>query len=160
MEVILKKYSDLTSEEKFKILNLIISGGEVSSDTLPEQLTKAEIISFIKDGENIVATATIKKPRDSYKTKVFTKSCSGISNTIYQYELGYVMVEQDFRKYKLATRLCALLCEKYSNQNLFATTRIDNWGMLSILKKNLFKEVGNQYLNKDKTAFLKLFVNK
>jgi predicted GNAT family N-acyltransferase len=158
MEPILRKYSDLTIDELSEITKLIIKGGEVNPETLPQQLAAAEMFAFVKNNNVIVATATIKIPLDSYKTKVFTNSNSKLLNSEYLYELGYVMVDEEFRKEKLASKLCAKLFEKYSNSKLFATTRTGNYGMLSILSKNSFEKIGIEYQNRDKTAFITLLI--
>lgn len=158
MEQTIKKYSELTDSEIKQVLDLILKGGEVNPQTLPTRLSEAALIAFIKDNNEVVATATIKKPLDSYKLDVFKKSKSDLSIDDYHFELGYIMVEEKFRKDKLASRLCEELCKIYLSQNLFATTRIDNKGMQSILKKNHFTEFGKQYSNKDNTDFLKLFI--
>ena len=158
MELIIKKYPDLTKIELEQIHNLILKGGEVSSITLLQRLSESSLFAFVVDNNIVVATATIKNPLDNYKTNVFAKSKSNLSIIDYPFELGYIMVEESYRKDKLASQLCSELCKAFLKQKLFATTRIDNTPMQSILRKNYFVEIGEQYLNKNKTAFLKLFI--
>lgn len=158
MELMIKKYSELTNIEKEQIYNLILKGHEVNPKTLHSRLSEAALIAFFKDSDKVVATAGIKKPLDSYKTIVFTKSKSNLSNKDYPFELGYIMVAKLYRKKKLASQLCRELCEIFSTSTLFATTKVDNLAMQSILQKNHFIEIGEKYPNRDSTAFLKLFV--
>jgi len=158
MELLIKKYTDLTEVELKGITELILKGDEVNPITLPDRLSEAAFIAFFKDKEVIAATATIKKPLDSYKTKVFTNSKSNLSIADYLFELGYVMVEDKYREHKLASRLCRELCKVFLSHKIFATTRVDNYAMQSILNKNYFIEVGVQYPNRENTNFLKIFI--
>ena len=158
MELKIKKHSDLTDTELTQITDLILKGDEVNEHTLSNRLSKSALIAFFVDNNVIVATATIKKPLDSYKTKVFTVSSSNLSIFDYPFELGYVMVDENCREGRLASRLCRELSKIYLSERLFATTRVDNQRMQSILKKNYFTEIGVPYPNRNNTTFLKLFI--
>ncbi len=158
MELNIKKHSDLTTNELKQVHDLILKGEEVNAKTLSDRFAESACIAFFKDDNLVVATATIKKPLDSYKTKVFTKSKSDLSIEDYSFELGYVMVDEKYRKDKLASRLCRELCRIFLSKKLFATTRVDNYAMQSILRKNYFIKIGEQYPNRDNTAFLILFI--
>ncbi len=160
MEHFIKKYTELSLTEIKKIENLIIKGGEVDSKTLSSRLSNTERISFFKENEEIISTASIKKPTDNYKKNTFTKSKSNKNSEDYQFELGYVSTDVNFQGQKLASKLCDKLCELYSNYSIFSTTRIDNKSMKSILSKNNFKETGKEFPNKEKSNFLKLYLNK
>lgn len=160
MELLIKKHSDLTTTELEQIQNLIINGGEVRPDTLSERLLKSSLIAFFKDNNNVVATATIKIPLDSYKAGVFSKSKPGLVIQDYLYELGYVVVDNAYQRKKLASKLCRELCRIFLSSKLFATTRVDNPFMQAILKKNYFEEIGEKYPNKDNTNFLKLYIKR
>ena len=160
MEKFLKKYSELTLKEIEQIENLIKEGGEVDSKTLSERLSNTERISFFKENDEIVSTASIKIPTNNYKKNTFIKSQSNRSDEDFMFELGYVSTHKNFHGQKLASQLCNELCELYSSGFVFSTTRIDNEHMKSILSKNNFKETGTEFLNKDKSNFLKLYLNK
>lgn len=158
MKLEIKKYSDLSEPERVQIINLILKGDEVNSATLPNRLSESALIAYFIDSNKIMATATIKMPLDSYKTKVFYDSNSNLSISDYIYELGYVMVDENCRGGKLASRLCRELTKIFLSQNLFATTRVDNVPMQKILKNNYFSEIGIMYPNRTNTTFLKLFI--
>ena len=153
-----KKYSEIEKSELIKIEELILKGGEVNPNTLSERLSEADLISFAKLDKNIVATASIKKPLKNYKIKVFTKSNSKLSPEKYNFELGYIMVEKEYRQDKLASTLCKKLCEIYSLENIFATTRVENIGMKIILEKNSFIETGENYLSDNEKTNLNLYI--
>ena len=153
-----KKYSEIEKSELIKIEELILKGGEVNPNTLSERLSEADLISFAKLDKNIVATASIKKPLKNYKLKVFTKSNSKLSPEKYNFELGYIMVEKEYRQDKLASTLCKKLCEIYSLENIFATTRVENIGMKIILEKNSFIETGENYLSDNEKTNLNLYI--
>lgn len=160
MEHFIKKYTELSLTEIKKIENLIIKGGEVNPKTLASRLSNTERISFFKENEEIISTASIKKPTDNYKKSTFTKSKSNRNCEDYQFELGYVSTDVNFQGQKLASKLCDNLCDLYSNYSVFSTTRIDNESMKSILSKNNFKETGKEFPNTEKSNFLKLYLNK
>ena len=160
MEDFIKKYVELTSTEIKQIEDLIIKGGEVDSQTLSERLSHTERISFFKENDKIIATASIKIPTDNYKSKTFIRSKTNKNNSDFLFELGYVSTDENYQGQKLASNLCSKLCELYSNHNVFSTTRVDNESMKSILSKNNFNETGIAFHNKDKSNFLKLYLNK
>jgi predicted GNAT family N-acyltransferase len=160
MELIIKKYSELTDTEKEQVYSLILKGHEVNPQTLPARLSETALIAFFNDKNKVVATAAIKKPLESYKKSVFAKSKSNLSPDDNYFELGYVMVTKFYRGKKLASQLCEELSKKFLSDKLFATTRTDNSSMQTILQKNQFIEVGEKYLSRDSKTFLKLFVKK
>jgi len=153
-----KRYEELSPDELYQIKELIIKGGEVNVETLSSRLEEVELIGYAENDNQIVATASIKNPLNSYVVKVFLKAGNKCDPKNFKYELGYVMVNEKFRKDKLASKLCYHLCETFNLTNIFATTKIENMGMLSILEKNSFKKVGQPYLNNDKSAHLQLLI--
>lgn len=158
MELFIKKYSDLDNDEKRQITNLISRGGEVNQKTLPERLAQTAMIAFLVEDNLVIATASVKIPTKGYKLHVFSESNSNISIDEYIYELGYVMVDEQFRSLKFASKLCSELCRVFLADRLFATTRTNNISMQAILLKNNFSEIGQVYLNRDNTSLIKLFV--
>lgn len=158
MELYLKKYSELSQIEINQIKNLIIEGDEVNVNTLTERLSNAERISFYLEDEEIISTATIKIPTANYKKNTFINSKSNVAFDNFEFELGYISTNINFRGQKLASKLCKELCALYSKHNIFSTTRIDNEPMKLILLQNDFKEIGNEFINKKQTNFLKLHI--
>lgn len=158
MELYLKKYSELSQIEINQIKNLIIEGDEVNVNTLTERLSNAERISFYVENEKIISTATIKIPTANYKKNTFINSKSNVAFDNFEFELGYISTNVNFRGQKLASKLCKELCALYSKHNIFSTTRIDNEPMKLILLQNDFKEIGNEFINKKQTNFLKLHI--
>ena len=158
MELYFKKYSELSQIERNQIKNLIIEGDEVNVNTLTERLSNSEIIAFYVENEKIISTATIKIPTANYKKNTFINSKTNLDFNIFEFELGYISTNINFQGKKLASKLCKELCALYPNHNIFSTTRIDNEPMKSILSKNNFKEIGNEFLNKKQTNFLKLHI--
>ena len=160
MELHIKRPSDLKEKELEQIQSLIILGGEVSSDTLRERLLQSSLIAFFEDNNNVIATATIKKPLNNYKTKVFSKSKTNLEIHDYPFELGYVIVDSAYRGNKLASRLCGELCRILLSSKLFATTKVDNRPMQTILETNYFKKIGEQYPNRENSNYLELYIKR
>lgn len=158
MGLTFKKYSELTSDELTHVLGLILAAKEVNPKTLPQRLSEAILIGIYKVNDSIVATATIKRPLESYKLNVFTKSKTDFKKDDFEFELGYVMVDPKHRKDSLASNLCKELCNLFLSENIFATTRLDNVAMQTILKKNNFAQTGQQYKSRNNTSSLILLV--
>lgn len=158
MQLYLKKYSELSQIEIIQIKSLIIEGDEVNANTLSERLSNAERISFYVENEEVISTASIKIPTANYKKDTFINSKANEDFDNFEFELGYISTNINFRGQKLASKLCKELCALYSNHNIFSTTRIDNEPMKSILSQNNFKEIGNEFLNKKQTNYLKLHI--
>lgn len=153
-----KRYSELTDSEKSQIIELITRGAEVNPTTLPFRLEESEIVGFWIDNGIIIATATIKKPLRSYIQYVFSNAKTDLNYTDYNFELGYVYVDEKCRNQKLALRLCRHLCEIFLSEKIFATTRTDNYSMQSILTKLYFTLEGEKYANRNRTSFLQLYI--
>lgn len=158
MECYTKKYFELTSNEIKQIKKLIIKGGEVDSKTLSDRLSNTELITFFIENDKIISTASIKRPTNNYKSKIFIKSQTNENNDDFLFDLGYVSTDENYQDQKLTSNLCFELQELYVKYYIFPTTRIDNEPMKSILSKNNFKEIGNEFLNKKQTNYLKLHI--
>lgn len=153
-----KKYIELSLEEVNQIERLIISGGEIDGNNLPRRLANSKTIGYFKDKDKIIATATIKSPNPEYVKRIFEKSEVKINCDDYQLEMGYVMVDENYRGKKLASKLCDDLSNLYNKDKIFSTTKVSNEFMRKILLHNGFNEIGTKYLNNDKTDYLKLFI--
>jgi len=158
MEYFIKQYNELSLKEISQIQNLIIEGDEVNAETLPERFSNVERVSFFVENGEIISTASIKIPTENYKKNTFINSKSNVAYENFEFELGYISTNINFQGQKLASKLCKELCALYSKHKIFSTTRIDNEPMKLILLQNDFKEIGNEFLNRKKTNYLKLHI--
>jgi len=137
---------------------LIASGGEVRKETLWDHLLKVALLGYVLDDSKIIATAAIKRPMDTYADSVFTKAMSDYDYNDFNHELGYVVIDPDFRNKRIASRLCEQLCERFFHCSLYATVRTNNPHMLSILYRNGFTDSGNIFKGRVETDCLKLLI--
>ena len=154
MEIIIKKPSEVLGNEMKQILDLIGYGAQIQGDyeAIINRLKNAVFIGFIFDEGNIIATATLKNPSESYRKKVFESAKAEHFLPEYKYELGYIVTAGDREGEKLCQKLLTAFFPLISKYKMFATTRKDS--ILHILSKFGFKPTGETY-NSD----LSLLVN-
>jgi hypothetical protein len=148
----------LTQAQIAEIYNLVAQGGQVNLQTLHTRLLEAELIGFIKSEGRIVATASLKRPRDTAGDNAFVKSGSPLSYADFPLELGYAIIAPEYRGLHLAGPLCQTLCDQCPSRNLFATTRKDNLVAQKILLNHRFFLSGNPFRDRNDLYDLSLFV--
>lgn len=158
MELHFDTYREMTEKNQFEIKDLIIKGNEANMSLLENRLYSSASTAYFKDGDTIIATASIKIPEVYYVNEIFDKALADLNPSKHIFELGYVFVESPYRNQKLASILCAELMNKFKNEHLFSTTRTDNLGMQSILHTLGFEPSGKSYLNLTKTKLLQLYL--
>lgn len=154
MKYRLLSFKSFSVKEQQGIFELIASAGEVPTGRLKERLDLAQIVGAIFNGEVITSTATIKMPSRQYVDKILMKSYNEKFGGIFFLELGYVCTSPEYRGQGLALKLISQLIEKYSSNNLYATTRTDNKGMIRILEIHGFSLQGTPYLSENKEYHL------
>jgi predicted GNAT family N-acyltransferase len=154
MDKVIKRPSEVTENEMKQIVELVMDGGQIqgNSAVLKSRLDSSEYISFIKDEDKIVSTATLKNPVDSYRKKVFKSANVESLEKVYKYELGYIVTVKDREGEKLCQSLLTTIYPIISEYKMFATTRKES--VKHILGKFGFKIAGNNY-NED----LSLLIN-
>ena len=99
----------------------------------------------------IVGIAALKVPARSYRNRIGQKTGYDISESLYPFELGYVVVEASARKQGLSHQLVEAAIRQAIPEGLFATTSCP--AMRSVLPRFAFKKVGNDYEGADKICF-------
>ncbi|TPL45391.1 GNAT family N-acetyltransferase [Mesorhizobium sp. B2-4-6] len=136
----------------------VADGGEVA-DGIRERAKRAFRLGFIAYENAIVGTAALKKPVDSYRTKVFKKAESQLDPAAYPYELGWIFLDVPHRGKGQMTRLINELLPAAKGAALFATTRNSNEIMRDMLTQLGFSEDGTEYKSKQNSEdSVKLFV--
>jgi RimJ/RimL family protein N-acetyltransferase len=141
VEVFIEKPNNISKDHFDKIVDLVISGGEVSEAFIQIGLMRAKLISYVMVDGEIVSTASIKVPNDSYKKRVF--DFAGISDDI-DYEFGYNVTRVDMRRKGYATMLMKKLFSKITIP-LFATVNLNNYMSIELLERNGFVKVGKPF---------------
>lgn len=153
MEVIIKKPSEISENELMQIIALINTGEQIQGDNeqLKIRLLNAAYISFITSNGEIITTATLKNPAESYKEKVFESASVKGRTKEYTHELGYIVTASHREKEKLCQKLLSAFYPLIADHKIFATTRKDS--VIHILGKFGFSAAGIKY-NEDLTLLL------
>jgi hypothetical protein len=162
-----KKYSvsvkapkQCTETELDQFADKVTAGGEVI-DGARKRIESAFRLGFIFYDGVVVGTAAIKKPADTYRTKVFEKAKSKLIPTKFRYELGWIFLDLAHRKKGQMTRLLKELMPVAKENAIFATTRTTNDVMQEMLLQLKFSQDGHEYRSEQQAdATLKLFVRR
>lgn len=163
MEIIVKSKSpdDCNKNELKTFEELVIEGGEVDAGKLSERILNAEHLFFVYLNEKCVGTGAIKRPRVEYKLNTFRKA-GVLGQGKYEYELGWIYVNEKMRGLRLGSKLMESIChymsESLSGKACFATVRQNNDCMQYLLVKCSFSKVGKSYKSIRGNYFLDLYV--
>lgn len=135
---------------------LAISAGKVQTQGLSELICEARLLAFLRDGGRLIGVAGLKRPRDSYRSKIEAKSGVPLPAATYPYELGWVSVLPDAEGGK-AKLLCEPLLEQISGEGAFSTTGVANEKMRARLGKMGFVEEGDTWKSSQGDETLSLF---
>ncbi len=150
--------SRYTSDERATILSLIRLGGEVAAT--PERIGRAKLIATAWVGGRIVGVAALKRPLDSYRSKVAERAGVKLKPSEWPFELGYVFVLDDQRGRGLARSLTDALIREAGSANIFATVRANNEGMQTVLRRFEFAVAGRDYVSQDGERTLSLWTRR
>ena len=95
------------------------------------------------DGE-LVGAGALKYPRPEYRDRIFTAARATVPADGYRVELGWVVVTKWHQGRRLSTRVVGELLPFAKNENIFATTRVDEQ-IMSFAPDYGFKVNGRPY---------------
>lgn len=142
--IVVKAPKACSDDELDQFASKVADGGEVA-DGIRERAKRAFRLGFITYENAIVGTAALKKPANSYRTKVFKKAGSQLNPAAYPYELGWIFLDVPHRRKGQMTRLMNDLLPAAKDSALFATTRNSNEIMRDMLTQLGFSEDGTEY---------------
>lgn len=145
MEVIIKQPCEISQEELNQIVNLINQGSQIQGDAeeIKARINNSVFVSFIIDDGEIICTATLKNPAESYRKKVFDAAKFESHLSEYKHELGYIVTASGREGEKLCQKLLSAFFPLIAKYKMFATTRKES--MIHILGKFDFLPVGVKY---------------
>jgi GNAT superfamily N-acetyltransferase len=137
--------SDCTPQALADFEKLVIDGGAVDPQGLAERIRKAFRLLFLRalDGE-LVGAGALKYTRPAYRDKIFTAARATVPADGYRVELGWVVVTKSHQGRRLSTRVVGELLPFAKNENIFATTRVDE-RIMSFAPDYGFKLNGRPY---------------
>lgn len=133
-------------------------GGEVDDGGLAYRIVHAEKLAFLSVDGNLVGTAGLKNPEQTYRLKVSRKSDFELPVQQFPYELGWIYVVPEAEGRGYAKAMAGVLLHSIKGHGVFATTRTNN-GAMNHLLPSTFKFVasGNLYKARDKVHDLRLY---
>jgi GNAT superfamily N-acetyltransferase len=118
--------SDCTAEAVAEFEKLVIEGGAVNPQGLAQRIHNASRLLFLRAPDNqLVGVGALKRPRPTYRSKVFADARATVPADEYPVELGWVVVAKPYQGRRLSTRIVGELLTFATNENIFATTRAD-----------------------------------
>lgn len=145
MKIKMESPYKLSYDELKEFTNIVLKGGEVTQAGLFDRVKRAEKLIFAYDeNEKLIGVSAIKKPLDSYKYKVFSKSNNLDIMDKYDFELGWVFVNGTNRGSHVGSNMVEYIINNFHGK-IFATTRLTNTPMQKILNKYGFEIVGDSY---------------
>lgn len=119
--------SDCTAQALADFEKLVIEGGAVNPEGLAQRIRNASRLLFLRaSGNQLVGVGALKHPRLAYRSKVFADARATVPAQEYPVELGWVVVAKSHQGRRLSTRIVGELLTFAKNENIFATTRVDD----------------------------------
>ena len=155
-EVAVKPVAECTTSELQEFEALVRGAGKVAEEGLPALIRSARVLAFVRMAGSLVAVGALKRPRPSYKAKVFQSARADAAHDAYPEELGWVSVSPQRQGSGLGTRVVENLLSAAEGR-LYATTQSDNSSMQKILQRFGFRRHGAPYAGRDDELVLYLF---
>jgi GNAT superfamily N-acetyltransferase len=141
-----KRPSDCGDAELDGFESLVKKGGEVEANSLRNRILRAEWLVFvIEDDGTLAAVGALKRPNESYKQGVFRKARSSEDPNDFNYEAGWIFVEDAFRGRRYSLLLLQALVGAAGASRIYATTREKNDPMRRSNARCGFVQSGSAY---------------
>ena len=135
--------SETDQDLKKQILELIVSGGQVTRRFAVPGIANAERLGFLTLDKTVVACCCLKNPTIGYKEGVFGKAKAVQNPTAYLFELGYIVTHKEYEGFGYCQDLLGTFISEVNASTMYATTRKPS--MVHILTKYGFYKSGQIY---------------
>ena len=156
-ELVVKSPSETSTAVIRRFVQMILAGGAIVDTSAAIETRIRKCVSLIYKQQNgiIVGIAALKVPVKSYRERIGQSTGYYISESLYPYEVGYVVIEESARRQGLSQQLVEAVIGQASPAGLFATT--SSLAMHIVLPRVAFKKVGCNYRGADKNM-LSLYI--
>ena len=138
--------TDFSPEQMTRFAELVARGDEVDSVRLVQRIkSQGQWLACYVVEERLIGVGAVKRPLATYRTKVSAGSGVDLRQEDYPFELGWIFVDETFRRKGLSRAMCEALLALVSDSGIFATTRIDNEAMGRSLERLGFGRAGTPY---------------
>jgi predicted GNAT family N-acyltransferase len=146
LEVEVKRLSDCSQAEIKVFENVVVEAGEVQTDSLRSLIVRAVSLIFLySDSDELAGIAAVKRPDEGYKRKVFSRANSPENPYHYDYELGWIVVRENYRGNHLSRYLVEAALRVIDGAKIYATTRATNVAMRRTNERYGFRVSGEPY---------------
>ena len=152
------KPSEFSTVEKADFAALVLAGGEVTPEGLPDRIERAAFLIQITLNGCLAGVAAIKHPYNAYRKNAFQKSGTDLVDATFPFEFGWAFVMPSARSTGLSKDLLKSALTEIGDKSIFATSRSDNTRMHKTLKKYEFQQAGEPYSSERGDYKLTLFV--
>lgn len=160
ISISIKAPSECTDSEIHEFCCFIEDGGEVSPAGLRSRImNNAVSLIFLIFESKLAGVAAVKKPNENYRNAIFGKAGVPGLAIDYKFEIGWVYVPTIYRGRKFSRSLIHAALRHIDDQNILATSRIDNDPMRRTLERHGFKRVGRAYVSERGNYHLNLFLH-
>jgi GNAT superfamily N-acetyltransferase len=136
---------DCASKALADFEKLVIEAETVDPEGLTQRIRGAYRLLFLRESNGqLIGIGGLKRPLLSYRSKVFAKAGIPTLSDEYRVELGWVFVAKSHQGRGLSLRIVGDLVSFVEDENLFATTRVDERAMRFACDYG-FKPAGNRY---------------
>ncbi len=154
----LKSPSECTASELYDFCRLVESAGSVDQNGLEERIKAARALLFLySDSGELIGTSALKLPDSHYVTDLFDRSRCSKPPRKFILELGWIVVEEKERRKGYSKIMVEEIIKKAHSENVYATTRADNYAMKITLERNGFASEGINYFSSSGNYLLSLF---
>lgn len=150
--------SDMSADELSAFKVFVLTGGEVSAESLPALVMQALSLAVAKFDGKLVAVGAIKRPNIGYRARAFRKSGATRDPVHFAFELGWIYVHPSARGKGIASSLVEALVPSLKGAPAYATSRVNNVRMHAALKRVDFKAVGTPYPSGLSESDIQLFL--
>jgi hypothetical protein len=137
-------------------MTLVLKGGEVRKEPLPDLVDNVLVIGFVWVERTLAAVGGVKRPKVGYRGKIFKRPLC-LTQEAYPYELGRVFVDERFRRMGMARALTARLVRGLASP-VYATSRVNNEGMHKALVGARFQQAGEPYAGRHRCERFQVFL--
>lgn len=154
-DTVVREPAKLAGELLAEMVALLAAGGEIEVDGLEQRLKSAELVVLRSSGDRLIAMAAIKRPTLYYRNGVFRKAGLPPPSKSIDWELGYVVVDEEFRGNGLGPALVAVTAGQLAAP-LYSTSRSRT--VQAALLALGFTQAGEPYTTDPEKKPLRLYI--
>jgi hypothetical protein len=150
---------EFSQAEKQDFISMVRAGGEVEGHrSLETNVQSAACLAMLRKGECLIGVGALKRPKETYRAGVETKTGIKLDPKEFPFEFGYLFILPSARGKGLWHQVWEALSHSQGGSGIFATARLNNDAMQAILPKAGFQAAGNAYLSSRGKYKVQLFL--